>query len=87
MLTGTCGTCNPLHVDTTTLRSGLDLKVLRTRHRVKGLQVAAAMGVSPSRVAAIEREAVVSPAIIARYAEAVRTCSTSGTSQPPAEVA
>lgn len=74
-------------MDTTTLRSGLDLKVLRTRNRVKGVQVAAAMGVSASRVAAIEREAVVSPAIIARYAEAVSTCSTSGTSQTPVEAA
>lgn len=59
--------------------SGLDLKVARTRARVKARAVADAMGVSPSRVAAVEREAVVTPEMARRYLEAIETCRTPGT--------
>lgn len=74
-------------MDIDTPRSGLDLKVLRTRHRVKGIQVAQAMGVSPSRVTALEREAVPSAEMIRRYVEAVDTCRASDTSQTGQAVA
>lgn len=59
--------------------SGLDLKVARTRARVKAKAIADAMGVSPSRVAAVEREGVVSSEMARRYLEAVETCRTRGT--------
>lgn len=57
--------------------TGLDLKLARVAARVKQWQVAAEMGVSPSRVASIERESVVSPAIRDRYLTALDTCRTS----------
>lgn len=60
--------------------TGLGLKLARTAERVKQWQVADAMGVSPSRVASIEREAVVSPALAQRYLTALDTCRT-GTSR------
>lgn len=68
------------HVSTTTPTTGLGLKLARTAERVKQWQVADAMGVSPSRVASIEREAVVSPKLVDRYMKALDTCRT-GTSE------
>jgi plasmid maintenance system antidote protein VapI len=65
--------------------TGLGLKLERVAARVKQWQVAEHMGVSPSRVAAIEREAVVSTDTAFRYRTAMRMCGT-GTS-PEAEVA
>jgi DNA-binding transcriptional regulator YiaG len=66
-------------VTTNTPTTGLDLKVARVQHRLKAWQIAEAMGVSGSRVSAIEREAVVSEQMAGRYLAAVRTCSTNGT--------
>ena len=63
------------HVTTDTETTGLDLKVARTAARVKAKQIAASMGVSQSRVAKIEREAVVSDVIARRYREAIDMCS------------
>lgn len=60
--------------------TGLALKVTRVEHRVKAREVAEAMGVSPSRIAAIEREAFISAETARRYLEAVTTCSTRRTS-------
>lgn len=61
--------------------SGLDLKVARTRARVKAKHIAEAMGVSGSRVAALEREAVVTSEAALRYLRAVEECRTIGTSE------
>lgn len=66
------------------MTSGLDLKVARTRERVKAKAIAEAMGVSQSRVAKIEREAVISAEIVKRYLEAVELCRTPGTSETAA---
>lgn len=55
--------------------TGLSLKVERVSSRVKAKAIAAAMGVSASRVAAIEREQFVSPAIAARYVAALHACA------------
>jgi transcriptional regulator with XRE-family HTH domain len=63
-----------------TMTTGLDLKLARTRERVKAKHVAEAMGVSPSRITKIEAEAVVSPGIASRYLDAVEQVRTSGTS-------
>lgn len=62
-----------------TPRTGLDLKLARVARRIKQKPLAEAMGVSASRVAAIEREAVVTPELAARYMAALDTCGT-GTS-------
>lgn len=59
--------------------TGLDLKLLRVASRLRQHHVAAIMGVSPSRVAAIERESVVTPVTAERYRKAVETCGTSRT--------
>lgn len=56
--------------------TGLDLKLARVAARVKQWQLATEMGVSPSRVAAIEREAVVTQDTEARYLAALSTCDT-----------
>lgn len=66
------------------MTSGLDLKVARTRERVKAKAIAEAMGVSASRIAKLEREAVVSPEMAGRYLTAVAQCRTSGTSDAAA---
>lgn len=70
-----------LHVSTNVETTGLSLKLERVARRVKANRVAAAMGVSASRVAAIEREAFITPETARRYREALATCATSGTSQ------
>lgn len=62
-------------------RSGLWLKLQRIAARVKQRQLAAQMGVSESRVSAIEREAVVTPETRARYLDALGIC---GTQRPEA---
>lgn len=59
--------------------TGLSLKVQRVADRVKGTQVAVAMGVTASRIYDIERAAFVSGDVATRYLEAVRKCSTSRT--------
>lgn len=61
--------------------TGLELKVRRVSARVKGKELAAAMGVSTSRISSIEREAVVTPAASARYLEALEKCGTSRTAE------
>lgn len=63
----------------TTIYTGLDLKVARTRARVKAKRIALAMGVSPSRVASLEREAVVTTDAADRYLRAIEECRTDGT--------
>ena len=59
--------------------SGLDLKVERTRRRVKAKRLAAVMGVSASRITAIEREQFPSEEIVERYQSALDTCAPSAT--------
>lgn len=76
-LTDHSGTCE--HPGTMT--SGLDLKLARTRERLKAKTIAEAMGISQSRIAHIEREAVVSTEMTTRYLNAVAQCRTLGTSE------
>lgn len=57
-------------------RTGLDLKLARVAARVKQRAIGTEMGVSESRVSAIEREAVVTPELAARYLAALDTCRT-----------
>ena len=61
-------------------RTGLELKVARVRARVRQHEVAAAMGVSPSRVTMIEREAIVTEQTWDRYMAALEVCH-NGTSE------
>lgn len=68
---------------TTSATSGLDLKLARVARRIKQKPLGDAMGVSASRVAAIEREAIVTSETVARYLAALDTC---GTSTSPATV-
>lgn len=60
--------------------SGLDLKLERTAKRVKGTEIARAMGVSRSRVGHIEETDLVSPRTAARYRAALATCVEARTS-------
>lgn len=53
--------------------TGLDLKVRRVAARVKAYELADAMGVSPSRVSALEREGFVTDQAAQRYLEALGT--------------
>jgi len=55
--------------------TGLALKVERVSRRVKANAIADAMGVSKSRVAAIEREGFPSEETISRYRAALDTCA------------
>jgi DNA-binding transcriptional regulator YiaG len=73
--------CDILRTMTDANVTGLDLKLARTRARVKAKRIALAMGVSSSRVAALEREAVVTPEAAERYFRAVAECRTDGTSE------
>lgn len=66
---------------TNTEFTGLALKVARVGQRVKAREVAEVMGVSPSRVSSIEREAFVTDETARRFLEAVKTCSTRRTSR------
>lgn len=54
--------------------TGHQLKVERVAARVKGVRLAAQMGVSGSRVAAIEREQYPSTETVRRYREALAAC-------------
>lgn len=64
--------------------TGLDLKVERTRRRVKATLLAAEMGVSKSRLSAIEREGYPSAEIVQRYRAALATCAAFPTSESAA---
>lgn len=61
-------------MDSTPTQTGLDLKLARVAARVKQRALGTAMGVSESRVSAIEREAVVTADLAARYLTALDTC-------------
>lgn len=74
-------------MNTTLPRSGLDLKVLRVQNRVKQKDIAAAMGVTSSRVTRIEAEGFPSVEMIARYVKALDTCRTFGASQDDGQAA
>lgn len=64
-----------------TRTSGLELKLERVAARVPGKALAQALGVSDGRVSHIEALAVVSPAMVLRYRQALRACGTVGTSE------
>jgi len=64
-------------MDTNRAVTGLDLKLARVARRVKQKALGDAMGVSFSRISAIEREAVVTPTLAVRYLAALDTCGTS----------
>lgn len=53
--------------------TGMELKLRRIGARVKGRALAREMGVSGSRVSAIEREAYVTPETLRRYLAALET--------------
>ena len=57
--------------------TGLDLKLERTAERVRVKELAAAMGISQSRISRIEGQSVVTDILTARYRAALRTCGTS----------
>lgn len=59
--------------------SGLDLKLARVAARVRQNRLAKEMGVSPTRVAQLERESVITAEMIRRYRLALETCRTSRT--------
>jgi plasmid maintenance system antidote protein VapI len=61
------------------MTTGLDLKLERIGARVPGRAVAQALGVSESRVSHIEAQAVVTPAMVLRYREALAQCRTDRT--------
>lgn len=61
---------------------GKSLKLKRVAADVKGIDLARAMGISGSRVSAIENSRVVQPDTIERYERALATLTTSTT---PAE--
>lgn len=64
--------------------TGLNLKLLRTAARLRQYHIGNVMGVSASRIAAIERESVVTVETERRYLAALAMCRTSST---PAEAA
>lgn len=59
--------------------TGLDLKVERIRARVRQDRIAMVMGVTKSRVSAIEREHFPSAEMVSRYRAALATCAASPT--------
>lgn len=61
-------------METTTNPTGHDLKVERVSARVKQAALGAHMGVTYSRVAAIEREQFPSAEIVRRYRSALDMC-------------
>lgn len=63
-----------LHMSSPDEPTGLNLKVERVAARVKGVDLAAEMGVSPSRLSAIEREQYPSAENVRRYRTALSTC-------------
>lgn len=64
--------------------SGIDLKLERVAARVQQKHIAEAMGVSPSRVSAIESLAIVTVDTAARYRTAIDTCLLRRTSKAAA---
>lgn len=60
---------------TATSPSGLSLKLERVAARLKQNELAAAMGVSPSRLANIEREEYPSAETVRRYRDALSACA------------
>lgn len=62
------------------VRTGLDLKVERTRARVKGTVLAREMGISTSRLSKIEDQPSLTERMRDRYLVALETCRTFGTS-------
>ena len=69
-----------MHVNTDGEATGLQLKVERTAKRVQAKQIAEEMGVSKSRVAAIEASAFVTPETAERYRAAIDPCALRRTS-------
>lgn len=61
-------------MDTTAAPTGHDLKVERVSARVKQYELALKMGVSGTRISAIEREQFPSPEIVRRYRVALAEC-------------
>lgn len=59
--------------------TGTDLKVARTRLRVRGVDLAKVLGVSSSRLSRIEGPERVTDRMARRYFDALETCRTSGT--------
>lgn len=53
--------------------TGMELKLRRVAARVKGTELARAMGITSSRISAVEREAVVTPEMARRYLDALTT--------------
>jgi transcriptional regulator with XRE-family HTH domain len=56
------------------MTTGMDLKLERTAARVTGRALARTMGLSHSRISAVEAYAVVTPEMVARYRAALATC-------------
>lgn len=77
VLDSMCRICQYAHMAQMT---GLDLKLARVAARCKQHEVAKEMGVTPSRISALEREAVVSETAAARYLAALDTCRIRGMS-------
>lgn len=57
---------------------GTDLKVARVRAGIKAMNVAEAMGISPSRLSRIEGPEPVTERMAGRYLIALEKCRTSG---------
>lgn len=60
--------------------SGTDLELQRVVAKVKVKDIAAHMGISPSRVSRIEDQPTITPRMARRYLDALAMCRTSGTS-------
>ena len=67
--------------------TGMDLKLERTRRRVKAMDLANAMGVTSSRISTIENLAAVTPDAAERYRAALSTLTTVPSSPTAQEVA
>ena len=59
---------------------GMDLELRRVAARIKVKDVAAQMGISPSRLSRIEDQPTVTDRLARRYLDALAACGTSGTS-------
>lgn len=66
-------------MDTTARVTGLDLKVERIRAGLKVKDIAAQMGITPSRLSRIEVDVPVTARMLIRYRDALAKCGTSGT--------
>jgi len=76
---------NVRHMLTSERITGMDLRLERTRRRVKVTELARAMGVGHPRISQIESCAVVTDDAARRYLDALATFHTVETSQPAAE--